>query len=169
MTLEEAKEQFVQTWGGLGSNWGINKIMAQVHALLLVSEELLTTEDVMEKLQISRGSANMNLRALVSWGLVSRTAVRGERKEYFIAEKDIWKIATRIASERRKREVEPILKALGNLKSFDTTAENEQEARTFREFIQSLEDFTDTVDGALDKMVRAEQHWFTSTLLKLLR
>jgi DNA-binding transcriptional regulator GbsR (MarR family) len=169
MTLDEAKEQFIQTWGGLATNWGINKTMAQVHALLLVSDELLSADDVMEKLHISRGNVNINMRELINWGLVSRASIKGERREFFQAEKDIWKVATRIASERRKREVEPILKALSNVKQIDTTKENKAEVQRFQEFIGSLEDFTASVDGAFDKLVKADQNWFTSTLLKLMR
>ncbi len=169
MTLEEAKNKFIQTWGGLGSNWGINKTMAQIHALLMVNTEPLTTEDVMEKLEISRGNANINLRALCDWGLVERMGVKGERKEFFIAEKDIWRVATRIAHERRKREVEPILKALSAAKEIDAKDIRKKEAQEFIEFIESLEQFTRKVDGAFDKLIKADQHWFTGTLLKLLK
>lgn len=68
MELVEAKKKFIETWGKLGSEWGINRTMAQVHALLLISPEALTTEDIMETLDISRGNANMNLRELIGWG-----------------------------------------------------------------------------------------------------
>ena len=72
MNLEEAKNKFIQSWGTLGSQWGINRTMSQIHALLLVSAEPLSAEDVMEQLNISRGNANMNLRALMDWGLVTK-------------------------------------------------------------------------------------------------
>ena len=72
MQLTEAKEKFVQSWGSLGSQWGINRTMAQIHALLLVSHEALSTEDIMETLQISRGNANMNIRELINWQLVQK-------------------------------------------------------------------------------------------------
>ena len=70
MTLTEGKDKFIQSWGTLGTNWGINRTMAQIHALLLVSPESLSAEGIMKELQISRGNANMNLRALIDWGLV---------------------------------------------------------------------------------------------------
>ena len=88
MQLPEAKQKFIEAWGKLGSEWGINRTMAQVHALLLISPEALTTEDVMESLQISRGNANMNLGALIDWGLIEKRMKRGERIEFFEAEKD---------------------------------------------------------------------------------
>ena len=72
MQLDEARQKFIQSWGTLGSAWGINKAMGQIHALLLVSEDPLSTEEVMEELQISRGNANMNIRALMDWGIVEK-------------------------------------------------------------------------------------------------
>ena len=88
MNLPEAREKFIQSWGSLGSQWGINKTMAQIHALLLISAEPLTTEEVMEELQVSRGNANINLRELINWQLVRRETKAGERKDFFVAEKE---------------------------------------------------------------------------------
>ena len=89
MNLEEAKYKFIQEWGVLGSTWGINRAMAQIHAFLMLSPESKTTDEVMEALKISRGNANMNMRALIDWGLVYKEYKPGERKEYFYAEKDL--------------------------------------------------------------------------------
>ena len=83
MQLDEAKEKFTQSWGTLGSSWGINRTMAQIHALLLVTNKPLCAEDIMASLQISRGNANMNLRALMDWGLVHKEFKTGERREFF--------------------------------------------------------------------------------------
>src|SRR6185295_6647027 len=102
MKLPEAKDKFIHAWGKLGSSWGINRTMAQVHALLLISPEPLSAEDIMKELAISRGNANMNLRELINWGLVEKEHVKGERREFFSAEKDIWKVAMQIAKERKK-------------------------------------------------------------------
>ena len=90
MELAEGKLKFIEAWGKLGSEWGINRTMAQVHALLMVSPEALTTEEVMAELSISRGNANMTLRDLIDWGLVEKQHKTGERKEFFYAEKDIF-------------------------------------------------------------------------------
>ena len=81
MEFKQARQKFIQSWGTLGSNWGINKTMAQIHALVLVSAKPLSTEEIMEELSISRGNANMNVRALLDWGLVEKQFVVGERKE----------------------------------------------------------------------------------------
>jgi DNA-binding transcriptional regulator GbsR (MarR family) len=113
--LAEAKLQFIQAWGKLGSEWGINRTMAQVHALLLITPDALTTEEIMEQLSISRGNTNMTLRDLMGWGLVEKQLKPGERKEYFFADKDTWNIARQVAKERRKRELDPVIKILDEL------------------------------------------------------
>src|SRR5437762_7038654 len=112
MKLTEAKQQFISSWGAFGTHWGINRTMAQIHALLLVSAEPLTQDDIMEELNISRGNTNMNIRELINWGLVERVILPGERKEFFSAEKDIWKGVRFIVKERRKRELNRLLKQL---------------------------------------------------------
>ncbi len=91
MKLTEAKQQFISSWGAFGTHWGINRTMAQVHALLMTSSQPLSQDDIMEQLEVSRGNVNMNIRDLISWGLVDRVLIPGERKEFFTAEKDIWK------------------------------------------------------------------------------
>jgi DNA-binding transcriptional regulator GbsR (MarR family) len=166
MKLEEARQQFIETWGTLGTNWGINRSMAQIHALLLVSTDLLSTDDIMETLQISRGNANMNVRALIDWGLIERRTVRGERVEFFAAEKDIWKVAIRILKERRKRELDPLKGYLGNLKAIDDKQEHPAEYAEFARLLQDLEDFIDTADRITNKISNADKNWFFSSLMK---
>jgi DNA-binding transcriptional regulator GbsR (MarR family) len=102
MKLTEAKQQFIGSWGAFGTHWGINRTMAQIHALLLISPDPLTQDDIMEELDISRGNTNMNIRELINWRLVERVLLPGERKEYFSAEKDIWKVIKQIVKERKK-------------------------------------------------------------------
>lgn len=166
MQLDEAKEQFIQTWGALGSQWGINRTMSSIHALLIASKEALSTEEIMERLKISRGNANMNLRALIDWGLVKKQLIAGERKDHFSAGKDVWEIARQIAKERRKRELQPVLEAVKELKKVD---EKSEEAETFVQMIENLEDFTERVDGTLDKFIRSDKNWFYKSLMKLVR
>ncbi|MCB0474810.1 MAG: MarR family transcriptional regulator, partial [Flavobacteriaceae bacterium] len=126
MEFQEAKTKFVQTWGALGSQWGINKTMAQIHALLMVSNEPVSMEDIMAELQISRGNASMNLRALMDWGLVYKEYKAGERREFFTAEKDLDELAVKIAKERSKREIKPTLKVLKEVSSLDTPQTEEE-------------------------------------------
>jgi DNA-binding transcriptional regulator GbsR (MarR family) len=164
--LKEAKKQFIQTWARLGGEWGINRTMAQVHALLLSSEKLLTTDDVMDELSISRGNANTNLRELLNWNLIYRETVAGDRKEYFRAEKDIWEIAKRIARERKKREIEPLLRELSQMEKIE---ENSAEAKQFAKTVSEIHAFASKMDKSMETMLKADENWFYGAILKLLR
>jgi DNA-binding transcriptional regulator GbsR (MarR family) len=166
MKLEEAKKDFIQIWARLGGEWGINRTMAQVHALLLVSDKALSTDEVMEQLSISRGNANMNLRELITWNLIYSQLVPGDRKEYFRAEKDIWEVAKRIARERKKREIEPVLRELSRLEKVEETTE---EAKTFQKTVQDIHQFAGKIDKSVETMVKADENWFFGAILKLLR
>ncbi|MGH7242550.1 MAG: GbsR/MarR family transcriptional regulator [Phycisphaerales bacterium] len=106
--LKEAQDRFVAVWGQMGSAWGISRTMAEVHALLYITGEPLCTDDIMDRLQISRGNASMSMRALLDWGIVERVHRRGDRKEYFKAEGDVWAMFRAIVRERMKREVDPL-------------------------------------------------------------
>ncbi len=96
----------------MASTWGINRTMAQIHALLYCVERPLNTDDIMERLDISRGNANMNLRSLTDWELVEKIRMDGSRKDYYVAEKDVWQITARIIREREQRELRPVHAAL---------------------------------------------------------
>lgn len=168
MELIEAKQKFIETWGKLGSEWGINRTMAQVHALLLISPEALTTEEVMETLQISRGNANMTLRDLIGWGLIEKQHKAGERKEYFYADKDAWNIARQVAKERRKRELDPVLKALDELSGVDGNV-NDPEYQTFRKSVSDINKLAKNVDKTLDTMLKAEENWFWGSIFKIFK
>ncbi len=92
----------------MASTWGINRTMAKIHALLYCVEQPLNTDQIMERLDVSRGNANMNLRSLVDWDLVTKTQRSGSRKDYYRAEKDVWQITARIIEERQRREIHPV-------------------------------------------------------------
>ena len=166
MQIDEAKEKFIQAWGALGSNWGINRTMAQVHALLLVSAESLSAKEIMDALQISMGNANMNLRALIDWGLVKKEHKSGERKEFFYAEKDIWHVAQQVIIERRKRELKPVLKALEEVKQVEGDR-SDPEVKAFIESVESLSTVVGQADRFLDIAVRSERNWFFDSLFKM--
>jgi DNA-binding transcriptional regulator GbsR (MarR family) len=168
MELAEAKLKFIETWGKLGSEWGINRTMAQVHALLLISPEALTTEEVMEQLSISRGNANMTLRDLISWGLVEKQHKPGERKEYFFAEKDTWTIARQVAQERKKRELDPVLKALNELSQLKGD-EKDPEYKAFKSSVSDINKLAGNVSRTLDTMMKAEENWFWGSIFKIFK
>jgi DNA-binding transcriptional regulator GbsR (MarR family) len=168
MKLAEAKQQFISSWGAFGSHWGINRTMAQIHALLLISAQPLTQDEIMETLQISRGNVNMNIRELISWNLVDRQILPGERKEYFSAEKDIWKVATLIMKERKKRELDPMLKLLGQLEQIEGDRKD-KETKQFIDTVSNIKKVGKQADNMLDIVIKAEENWFTSNVLKLFK
>ncbi len=166
MTYEEAKAKFIQTWGTLATQWGINRTMAQIHALLLIAPEPLSAEDVMEQLQISRGNANMNLRDLIGWGLIFRHLKPGERREFFIAEKDIWKVARQVAQERRRREIKPVLEVLAELQLAEAET---PEAKEFQKVIRAISSVAGFADNTLNAVVQAEENWLMGQFIKVFK
>jgi len=167
MEFKEAKNKFVQTWGALGSQWGINKTMAQIHALLMVSSEPVSMEEIMEELHISRGNASMNLRALMDWGIVYKEYKQGERREFFTAEKDLDELAVKISKERSKREIKPALKVLKEVSSIsaNTTAEEKH----FVDQTTKLYEFVLKADNVLDKITEYKDNWLTKLVIKLMK
>jgi DNA-binding transcriptional regulator GbsR (MarR family) len=122
----------------------------------------------MEQLNISRGNANMNIRELIDWGLVERQIVPGERREFFVAEKDIWKVFGQIVKERKKRELEPMMKLLDQLGDVEGD-KREKEVKTFTDTVQNIQRVAEQANKALDTMVKAEENWFLASLVKLFK
>jgi DNA-binding transcriptional regulator GbsR (MarR family) len=110
--LRTAQDLFIRRWGEMGATWGINRTMAEIHALLYITAQPLCTDDVMERLHISRGNASMSLRSLCDWGIIRRLHKRGERREYFESLHDVWEIFSIIATERKRREMDPVLETI---------------------------------------------------------
>lgn len=164
MKLKEAQEEFIQLWGNFGTQWGINKTMAQVHALLLTSDEVLSTDDVMEALSISRGGANINLRELMVWNLIYKVSKPGDRKEFFQAEKDIWEVAKRITRERKRREIEPLMMHLKRLKEVEG-----DKTESFTTLISDIERMVGRLDTVSETLMRAEESAFFGSIIRLLK
>lgn len=167
MKLSEAKEKYIQTWGTFATNWGINRTMAQVHALLLATGKPLSTDEVMEQLEISRGNANMNLRALMDWGIVRKEFVKGDRKEYFVAEKDVWFLFKQITKERRKREIEPVISFLEELKNIED--KDSEEAKEFIRLMQDFSSVTGKINNIMDLAIKSDDHWLVGKITNLLK
>lgn len=165
MELKEAKDKFIHTWGTLATQWGINRTMAQIHALLLLSPKSMNADEIMADLQISRGNVNMNLRDLMDWGLIYKQLLPGERKEYFIAEKDIWKVAKQIAKERRRREITPLIDAMEELKEGikPDTAEKEE----FLKIVNDISKVTVFADTTLTALLKSEENWLINSFVKI--
>lgn len=168
----EAVEQFVVYWGEMAPAWGINKTMAQIHALLYAEPEPLDTDTIMARLDVSRGNANMNLRNLVAWGLARRVSKPGSRKDYYTAEKDVWDIAAIIIRERRHRELEPVRQNLQDtLDILKRESDDDPQAAEFRQrigdFIQFL-DFVNDMTSSLLPFVASKKSASLKNLLKLM-
>jgi DNA-binding transcriptional regulator GbsR (MarR family) len=168
MKLTEAKQQFISSWGAFGTHWGINRTMAQIHALLLITPDPLTQDDIMEQLNISRGNTNMNIRELINWGLVDRVLVSGERKEFFSAEKDIWKVVKQIVKERKKRELEPMMKLMEQLEEVEGD-KKDKNVKAFVDTVSGIKKLGRQADKTLDVMIKAEESWFVGNLVKLFK
>ena len=168
MKLEEAKQQFINSWGAFGTNWGINRTMAQIHALLLISPDPLSQDDMMEALNISRGNVNMNVRDLISWGLAERVILPGERKEFFTAEKDIWKVIKQIVKERKKRELEPMLQLMDKLEQTEGD-KRDRHVKALMDTVSGIKKLGIQADKTLDAMIKAEENWFVNNLVKLFK
>jgi DNA-binding transcriptional regulator GbsR (MarR family) len=168
MKYAEAREKFLRTWETHAGSWGINRSMARVHALLLISPEPLSTEDIMQQLEISRGNANMNVRDLISWGIVYRELRSGERREFYKAEKDIWKLAKQIIRERRKREVEPLLASLREIKDCEGP-KSDKKLKSLTETVAHIEKLLTRLDNTADKAVRLEESMLISTLTRIFK
>jgi len=167
MDYTAAKDKFIQTWGSLGTLWGINKAMAQIHALLLISPEPLSMEDVMDELHISRGNTSMNLRQLIDWGIVYKTSKAGERKEYFTSEKDVHELTKQIARERSRREIQPTLKILKEVSSIDE--DGSEKTKELIKQTKALHELAETADSIMNRLVNQESNWMTKTFMKLLK
>lgn len=166
MNYEQAKEKFITSWGALATQWGINRTMAQIHALLIVSPEPISVDEIMDELQISRGNVSMNLRELMNWGIVFKEFKPGERKEYFVTEGDFVEMARKISVERSRREIKPILRVLREIKEVDETT---KETAHFEERIEELHDVIQMADDAIEKMTSQRGNWVTKTIMRLFK
>jgi DNA-binding transcriptional regulator GbsR (MarR family) len=159
--IERSRALFIRRWGEMGGYWGINRTMAELHALLYTSAGPLCTDDIMEQLQISRGNASMNLRQLVDWGLIHRIHKKGDRKEYFSCETDVWEMFENIARERKRREVEPIVETIERcremvLRDLDGDLDSADESvRTYLDRLDAMRDFLTSVNDVLNLVLNS--------------
>ena len=166
MQFTAAKDQFINTWGELGCNWGICRTMGHIHALLLISPESLCAEDIMEELQISRGNANMNLRALMDWGLVYRGSRPGERKDFYSAEKDFWNVFRKTLRKRKDKELTPMLDMLKNISAVEPDS---PESLEFKTVVNNLNSISSAADRSLDKLLKSESNLLLNAFVKVMR
>jgi DNA-binding transcriptional regulator GbsR (MarR family) len=171
---DEALERFVLFWGEMASSWGINRTMAQIHALLYCAEEPLDTDAIMEQLQISRGNANMNLRSLITWDLARKVHRAGSRKDFYEAEKDVWHITAQIIKERERREIKPVREQLEECRDLlkdeddrceDLPAREEQLCRR----LENLTDLMEVFEGFFQALLPFVQEKNVPMMKRLIR
>jgi len=112
ITDSSAKQQFILYWGDMGGQWGVNRSVAQIHALLFLSVNPMNAEEISADLGIARSNVSNSLKELVSWKLIKRVPIAGDRREHFVAEVDVWEMAVRIAQGRKEREIDPAMAAI---------------------------------------------------------
>ncbi len=150
--VAQGQERFIALWGDMGARWGVPRSMTELHAMLYIVGESMNTDEIMKKLSISRGNASMTLRTLLDWGIVTRTHKRDDRKDYYTAEQDVWKLFSTVARARKRRELEPLastLQALANtLKGVDTS-----EVAAQRKRLESMLEFIVQFDGISERFL----------------
>jgi DNA-binding transcriptional regulator GbsR (MarR family) len=157
--LQLAQDLFIRRWGEMGQTWGINRTMAELHALLYITGQPLCTDDVMARLNISRGNASMSLRALCDWGLIRRLHKRGERREYFLSLSDVWEMFSIIASERKRRELDPVLETIKQCQrmleagTIGKAAATQENVRVTRDRLAGMEQFMSVTNKIFQQFV----------------
>jgi HTH-type transcriptional regulator, glycine betaine synthesis regulator len=157
--LRTSQDLFIRRWGEMGATWGINRTMAEIHALLYITAQPLCTDDVMERLHISRGNASMSLRSLCDWGIIRRLHKRGERREYFESLHDVWEIFSIIATERKRREMDPVLEtikqcqAMLDAANIGKAAASQETVKLTRQRLGDMEEFMAVTNKVFQQFV----------------
>ena len=162
-SLPPALERFVVQWGEMGETWGVNRSVAQIHALLFVCDQPLTAEDIAGLLGIARSNVSNSLRELASWNLVRRAQVLGDRRDYYEAEADMLDMVRRIALGRKAREIEPAIAVLRSCVA--GAAGDAKVSAVARRRLVAMLDVTETVDRSFDEIMRLP----SPVLAKLIR
>jgi DNA-binding transcriptional regulator GbsR (MarR family) len=150
-SLPAAVEQFVLRWGDMGDQWGVNRSVAQIHALLYLSERPLTAEEIAESLGMARSNVSNSIRELITWKLIHRVPILGDRRDHYAAEADIWKMVTRIAQGRKEREIDPAVAALRH--ALDAADGDPWISSVARSRLNEMQAFVTTIDHWYEQML----------------
>jgi DNA-binding transcriptional regulator GbsR (MarR family) len=173
--LRVVQDLFIRRWGEMGQTWGINRTMAEIHALLYITGQPQCTDDVMERLNISRGNASMSLRALCDWGIIRRMHKRGERREYFESLSDVWEMFSIIAAERKRREMDPVLETIKQCEkmldesSLGKSAARQEQVRVTRQRLAGMEDFITVTNKIFQQFIVNARSGLTRVVKVLLK
>lgn len=157
-------QAFILHWGEMGTQWGVNRSVSQIHALLYLSDRPLTAEDIVDSLGLARSNVSTGLKELQSYGIIKRTHVPGDRRDHFVAETDLWEMLMRIAAERKRREIDPTLEHLAALAA--QAKLNSELPPHVRERIERMHEFIGTL-GNWYEQVRALPKPTLVALMKL--
>lgn len=163
MDLSNAQEKFIHDWGILSTNWGVKCAMGKIHALLLVSKGELCADMIMDKLKMSRGNVNMNLKALENWKVIKKAYKPGERKDFYIAEKDLSKVFKLIIAERKRKELDPLLSLLEDINAVQPRC---PESSEFCRVTKDLGRFAKKADHALKAISSSQAEWISKILIR---
>ncbi|MEH6417137.1 GbsR/MarR family transcriptional regulator [Pseudomonas sp. CGJS7] len=170
MALSPLQERFILHWGEMGSRWGVNRTVAQIHALLFLSERAITADEICETLNLARSNVSTSLKELQGWNLARVSHVLGDRRDHFETYKDVWDIFRAVVQERRRREIEPTLTMLrtavldGDNAAVPPDPNDPRDRRTLERMRDVLE-FMETGTSWIDEMNRLDP----KTLIKLLK
>jgi DNA-binding transcriptional regulator GbsR (MarR family) len=175
LQLRTAQDLFIRRWGEMGATWGINRTMAEIHALLYIVALPLCTDDVMERLNISRGNASMSLRALCDWGIIRRLHKRGERREYFESLSDVWEMFSIIAAERKRREMDPVLETIRQCQqmlgeqAIGKAAAKREAVQLTRQRLAGMEEFMEVTNKIFQQFIGNARSGLTRVVKVLLK
>ena len=173
--LRTAQDLFIRRWGEMGQTWGINRTMAEIHALLYIAAQPLCTDDVMERLHISRGNASMSLRALCDWGIIRRMHKRGERREFFESLSDVWEMFSIIAAERKRREMDPVLETIKQCQqmldesALGKVAARQEAVQLTRQRLAGMEEFMTVTNKIFQQFIGNARSGLTRVVKVLLK
>jgi DNA-binding transcriptional regulator GbsR (MarR family) len=149
--LAPTVERFILHWGDMGGQWGVNRSVAQIHALLYLSERPLTAEEIADSLGMARSNVSNSLKELIVWKLIRRVPMLGDRRDHYEAETDIWQMVTRIAQGRKEREIDP---AAAALRACRAEAEGDRRVSPVaRKRLAEMEEFVGTLNRWYDQML----------------
>ncbi len=173
--LRTAQDLFIRRWGEMGQTWGINRTMAEIHALLYITAQPQCTDDVMERLNISRGNSSMSLRSLCDWGIIRRLHKRGERREYFESLGDVWEMFSIIAAERKRREMDPVLETIKQCQrmleesSIGKVAARQEAVQLTRQRLAGMEEFMAVTNKIFQQFITNARSGLTKVCRVLLK
>ena len=173
--LITAQDLFIRRWGEMGATWGINRTQAEIHALCYITAQPVCTDDVMERLNISRGNASMSLRALCDWGIIRRLHKRGERREYFESLSDVWEMFSIIAAERKRREMDPVLETIKQCQqmldeaSLGKAAARQEAVQLTRQRLAGMEEFMEVTNKIFQQFIGNAKSGLTKVVKVLLK